>query len=254
MNRPKTRNMSKENDEFMKFVEYIDKKFEEMQDNFTKNLKDDLLKEITSLVEKQNAEIIELKESVLTQESTIKVLQGNVAGLKASNESMLERLNQLEQYSRRQSLRIDGIENNPTESNDDVIKIVKECFNEAEVTIPDIVIDRAHRVGPKYKTWDGKVCRSVIVKFSNFRKRTEFYDNRRKLKNGKKVKIDLTKKNYQLLKETRVLIGNTKPDNVKEDYLYVFADVNCRLKIVNKDSNESIFIGSIDDVQDFLCV
>ena len=253
MERPTTRNMSKENENYLKFVEYIDKKFNEMQANFTKDLKEDLLKEITSLVKQQNEEISAVKESVVINESTIKVLQGNVAGLKASNESLVDKLDLLEQYSRRQSLRIDGIEYSSNESNDDVIKIVKDCFEEAEVTIPDVALDRAHRVGPKYKTWDGKVCQSVIVKFSNFRKRTEFYKKRKKLKKGKKVKIDLTKKNYHILKEAREMINNTKPDNVVEDYLYAFADINYRLKIDNKDTGESSFITSIGDVQDFLC-
>ena len=71
----------------------------------------------------------------------------------------------------------------------------------------------------------------------------------------KKLRSTWQKKiKYQLLKEACALISSTKPDNDTEDYFYVFADVNCRLMIVNKDSNESNFIGSIDDVQDLLCV
>ena len=33
----------------------------------------------------------------------------------------------------------------------DVINLVKDCFAEADVDIPDTVLDRAHRIGPVYK-------------------------------------------------------------------------------------------------------
>ena len=34
---------------------------------------------------------------------------------------------------------------------EDVINLVKDCFAEADVDIPDTVFDRAHRIGPVYK-------------------------------------------------------------------------------------------------------
>ena len=71
------------------------------------------------------------------------------------------------------------------------------------------------------------------------------------MKDGVKVRIDLTKKRYLLLKETRDL----KKSRVNPKYaneVYAFADINCRIKIVDKSSKEQSFIVSLDDADLFL--
>ena len=57
----------------------------------------------------------------------------------------------MEQYSRRQCLRIEGIVKPHKEKAEHVINLVKECFAEADADIQDTVLDRAHRIGPIYK-------------------------------------------------------------------------------------------------------
>ena len=61
------------------------------------------------------------------------------------------RCDELEQYSRRQYLRIEGIVKPEKEKVENVTKLVEECFTEAKVDIPDTVLDRAHRTGPIHK-------------------------------------------------------------------------------------------------------
>jgi len=216
--------MAKENSEL---IHYIDKKFEELKENFIKNLRDDLLSNLSSLLNEQSKEIQRLNECVRMQDSTIKVLQSSVL--------------------------IDGVELVPNESNDMVLTNVLNYFVEAPVKIPEVAVDRVHRIGPKYTNRGGKLCRSIIVKFNNFRYRTEFYNNRKNLTNHKSVKIDLTKKRYQLLKDAQDLLSKTLLEEGIEDNIYVYADVNCRLKIVNKDMDESSFFESLDDVRNFCC-
>ena len=58
---------------------------------------------------------------------------------------------ELEQYSRRQCLRIEEIVKPRKEKAEDVINFVKECFAEADVDIPYTVLDRPHRISPAYK-------------------------------------------------------------------------------------------------------
>ena len=214
--------MAKENSEL---IHYIDKKFEELKENFIKNLRDDLLSNLSSLLNEQSKEIQRLNECVMMQESTIEVLQSSVASLKTSKESTLGKIDELEAYSRRQCLRIDGVELVPNESNDMVLTNVMNYFVEAQVKIPEVAVDRVHRIGPKYK------------------------NNRKNLTNHKSVKIDLTKKRYQLLKNAQDLLSKTLLEEGIEDNIYVYADVNCRLKIVNKDMDESSFFESLDDVR-----
>ena len=95
----------------------------------------------------------------------------------------------LEQYSRRQCLRIEGIVKPRKEKVEDVINLVKDCFAEADVDIPDTVLDKAHRIGPVYKDESDQNIQGIIV---NFRCRSMFYKNRKKLKRGKRARIDLT--------------------------------------------------------------
>ena len=116
----------------------------------------------------------------------------------------------MEKCSRRQCLRIEGIVKPQKEKTEDVTNIVKECFPEADIDIPDTVLDRAHRIGPVYKDESDQNLEGIIVKFSNFRHRSMFRKNRKKLKRGKRVRIDLTSNRYNLLKKTNALIKGMK--------------------------------------------
>ena len=81
-----------------------------------------------------------------------------------------------------------------------VINIIKE----SEVQIPESVLDRAHRIGPTYTDNDtGKKMQSIIVRFMTFRHRTLFYANRKKIKSGARIRLDLTKNCYKLLVSAR---------------------------------------------------
>ena len=70
-----------------------------------------------------------------------------------------------------------------------------------------------------------------MVRFVSFKHRTLFYRKRASLKNVR-VKIDLTKRRYKVFKKAVTLV------NGKNDVDYIFADVNCRLKVVFKDKNQ----------------
>ena len=48
-----------------------------------------------------------------------------------------------------------------------------------------------------------------------------------------RVKLDLTKKRYNILKRSIA--------DEKQDVIYVFADVNCRLTVVFKDGTSEFF-------------
>ena len=50
-----------------------------------------------------------------------------------------------------------------------------------------------------------------------------------------RVKLDLAKKRYNILKSARSIADE------KQDVNYVFADINCRLKVVFKDGTSEFF-------------
>ena len=90
-------------------------------------------------------------------------------------------------------------------------------------------IDCAHRIGGCYKCHKtNKTCHSVIVCFTSFKHRTSIYQSRTILKDVR-VKLDLKKKRYNVLKSAAFIADK------KQDVNYVFADITCRLKLVFKD-------------------
>ena len=134
------------------FVSYTDSKFTDLNEKFVKEVKEDLLSNITSLIILQNRKIENLNEKLTKQNSNISVLQNNVEVCNEYCSKLQKDINitfdELEQYSRRQCHRIEGIVKTHKGKAEDVTNVTKECFAEVDVDIPYTVLDRAHRVGP----------------------------------------------------------------------------------------------------------
>ncbi len=200
---------------------YLDKHFALLptKDDI-KSLKDEVVLLITEKLQEQEEKISALEERIDKLEASNAVLESHVAHLCKSHENQ-------EQYSRRLCLRIDGIElpqKGVNESGEEVLGKVKKVFDELEVDVPDTVIDRAHRIGPKSKNRDGKLRQQVIVRLTTWRHRTAIYRARKKAKSPVKIRLDLTKPRLDLL-----ISANDILKDYKGDY-YAFADVNCRTR------------------------
>ena len=117
----------------------------------------------------------------------------------------------LEQYGRRVCVRIDDVPVESKETADSVYEKVGEFFREACPDIPVSCIDRAHRIESEYRSYrnENKSC-SIIVRFMNFRHGTMFYGNRKRLKDVR-IKLDLTKRRYRILKDA-IDLAKEHPD------------------------------------------
>lgn len=110
--------------------------------------------------------------------------------------SLERKYDQLEQYTRRNSLRIYGI---PESTEEDTSKLVLQLFREKMKL--DIIlshIDRSHRIGVK----DNKKTKSraIIVKFVSYQSKNLIFKNKKVLKGtGIVIKEDLTIVRHQLL-------------------------------------------------------
>ena len=100
-----------------------------------------------------------------------------------------------------------NIKKSENETSEVVLESIRTLFDEANVVIPDACIDRAHHVS---KTND-----TVILRSTTFRHRM-FYCNRKTLKGGVTVHLDVTKSRFDLLMKANkyvkiflVLILNT---------------------------------------------
>ena len=131
-------------------------------------------------------------------------------------------------------------------SQNDVLDPVNSLFKEAKVDILESVIDRVYRIGYRYlDAASNNYCKSIIIRFITFRHRTMFYRAKNKLKRGVRIKLDLTKSRYGLLKRAK--------DHVKEvtSIKFCYADINCHPKVkFNTENQKNIFFSSFDNLLD----
>ena len=140
----------------------------------------------------------EYEKERLERESRIMELESKVVSLSTKVEKLEYTADRMEQYSRRNSIRIHGLPEVKGEDTDSlVIETVKEKMG-LDISTADI--DRTHRIGAPPKQ-SGKV-RPVIVKFVRYNDRRKIYENKKLLK-GIKVSIteSLTAHRVAKLKE-----------------------------------------------------
>ena len=139
------------------------------------DLKDEILSKIDQKSNELKLEFLsELKDQIKKEVS--KLLKLKLKNVKNWNQQypeasvFLECKNEvLEQYGRRCCLRIEGVPSAENESSDDALGKVKSLITESGCEIPDVVIDRAHRIGRGYKDKTRNVpCKSIIGRFSTF--------------------------------------------------------------------------------------
>lgn len=149
-----------------------------------------------------------------------------------------------EQYSRRCSLRVNGV---PVKDSENVKEILKDCYQHVGVEFDASDIDRAHRVGKATFDKSKKIMtQPILVKYKCWDSKLRFYKARPKFegksRGGKPVarrftvSSDLTTRRYNLLKYARETLASGNYD-VK----YVFADVNCSLAVRLPNDNLRFF-------------
>ena len=227
--------------------------FKNLLDDAVKSLasKDDidslkiLIKEQSDTIKELGLQIVKLEEKVATNEETIarldervSLLEGKIEYLETQDKLKARKLDDLEQYGRRECLRFNGFQTKPNESSENCAKMVKQYIrNTLKVEVDDNDFNRIHRIGQKYRRDDGKECQQVVVKFKGFIPRTKVY-RARKHKSDISIQLDLTKRRYDLLKEARTRIKDV--DSVE----YAFADINCSLGLRLKNGRFRFFNSS----------
>ena len=122
----------------------IDQTFNELKLEFLSELKYQIKKEVSEAIKteikKLTKELEELESKVSLLQKHEKNFQKQVSVLKRKNE-------ELQQYGRRLCLRKEGVPSVENKSSDDDLDKVKSLITESECEIPNVVIDRAQRIG-----------------------------------------------------------------------------------------------------------
>ena len=191
------------------------------------------ISKLTDRVEQNESKILSLEVANDTKTNKISAMEKQLS-LQAEQIATLKKSSQdAEQYSRRNCVRVFGIQETAEENTDSIIlNIAKEKLG-VDLGIQDI--DRSHRVGPEQNmsqrtkhsepsntsvpsssrsdsTWASKVAssgktshpRAIIIKFASYCTRQAILQARRKLKNtGISISEDLSSTNYAILKKAR---------------------------------------------------
>jgi hypothetical protein len=141
--------------------------------------------------------------------------------------NLLERkCDDLDQYSRRVNLIVDGIPVHRNESPASILKAVHSEIHRLKLPIKDFQISRAHRSSSPYIDNYGVRQQAVIVRFAGWGARDTLYQARHDSKF--RYRADLTYERQSSLTHARVKISSDI--GVAAAIKYVFADKNCRMQ------------------------
>ena len=207
--------------------------------NIAAELRSLMLPELANIIKGQLPDIKAIvKESTDTLSTEIQALRAENTNLHAENvrlradvESLSTRVarvesenDALEQYTRRNSIRISGIPETDSENTDEIVFKIADKLN---VHIGSSDIDRSHRIGnPK----TGGRHRDIIVKFATYNARQRIYHKRVELRNSEDkdtksifINEDLTKKRSKLLFDARTLsrVGKLKSAHSSDGKIFV---------------------------------
>lgn len=148
--------------------------------------------------EVNSAQIHDIEGAMEASANESKTIQEKIASLEERCDRALKELNQQEQYSRRNCLRIFGIEEKPNENTDEIV--LETASKQLGLLLQPTEIDRSHRIG---KPEPNKSI-PIIAKFCSNETRSLVMKNRRKLKGTHiVVREDLTQPNQELLQATK---------------------------------------------------
>lgn len=199
-----------------------------------------------------------VKEATDALTEQVKVLQDENKRLLKANSDLEKRILQvecdndsLEQYSRRNSIRISGL---PEVANENTDEIVIKLAQELDASISPADIDRSHRVGKLVDQGRGgrstsgtQRHRDILVKFATYNARQRLFMKRRELRDKDTMKHiflneDLTQTRSKLLYEARCLVRVNK---LKAAYAYdgrlFVRDCDDRRHLIRTNSDLSAF-------------
>ena len=163
-----------------------------------------------------NKRIDELNEKISSQDKIISDQAQEIATLKEENKALRYDIEDTQQYSRRNSIRISGISESADEKPEDINKKIRDLFTQSlNVVVNDTDLCRLHRTG---KSKDDGTPRQILVKFTNYSARRRVLKARNKLQRVDKptrifINEDLTRQRYQLARKARSL----KKDKIFDD-------------------------------------
>ena len=186
---------------------------------------------LKSLINQKDEQIADLSTKV------VGVVQRNVelsSELKTLRDDMEERIDDLEQYGRKNSIRIEGISITDSETNLQLAEKVVNTLNEMGAAVTQEDFFRLHRPGKPHMK-DGRRVAQTIVRFRSWAARARACGTRysgtkeERSKRPSFVRPDLTKRRLSLLAAAQSALKD-------HDHAHAFVDGECNLIITNRSA------------------
>ena len=186
---------------------------------------------------RQKDEIIKAKDELLKQRDiTINQLEKNV-------ESLASKLDDLEQYGRRSSVRLFNVKQNPGVScTQAALRVMNEVM---KVPVSENDIDRCHVLGRP----NAKGIRPIIVKFKSYSSKAAVFSAKKTLKNNPAkifVTEDLTQKNHSIVQKLLELRKSGAIDS--------FWTSDCKISMKVYEFSVPQRVNSLQDVENLVPV
>ena len=154
----------------------------------------------------QNITDDKLKDTENSIDKIKETFKREIEKLKKDNDDNNNKLRILEDRSRRDNLRFDGIEEWEEESWTDTEQNLKDTLSDIS-GIQNVKIERAHRVGDKKRS----SCRTIVAKLSSFKMKERILAEAKKRKpkgiqiyeDFLKATVEIRKRNLEKVKELR---------------------------------------------------
>ena len=175
-------------------------------------------------------------------ENEITVLKTDLAVSSTVNSRLVDQIDKLETYSRRNCVVLSNVPARAAESQREIEGKVKQTLIDSGIS-QDIVrdIDKLHPIG---KIHEDK--RKIIVRFNSHSKRYTLFRNKEKLSPGLKLSPSLTKRRQNILFEAMHMVSSVHTVN------FVFVDIHGNLKVrlteADKDGRFVLNFTSTEDL------
>lgn len=199
----------------------------------------DDITEINLQQEKLESMIFDLKEALEQKDNAIDILTNSNTEIwqelqqtNYKNIILSDKVNELEQYSRRNNIRIFGVKDKKEETIQETEYIVRETLRKyLNLNFTSNEFDICHRIGP----FNASTNRAIIVRFIYRKSKVITISKRRKLKgSGIIISEDLTPQNVRRLQEIKSL-NCVKDSWSKDGRLYAKDNNNLIKEVKSRD-------------------
>ena len=150
-----------------------------------------------SVANKINDRLNLLEKNLKEKDQRIDQLEKNLG---TRTDQLEQSLDNLEQYSRRSSVRVSGIKEKA--DGEQLDTILTDLFTDMDVPLTLNNVNRAHRIGPRTSITNRQHSRQVIIQFKDHESKTSFIKARKHLRAKQPtvfISEDLTQRRARLL-------------------------------------------------------